>query len=332
MEFGFGLLTGQRRTGEEWREIYDEMVELTRHAESLGFDSVWASEHHFAPDGYLPGVLPTLASLATVTDSITLGTNMLLAPLHDAVRVAEDAAIVSLLADGRLVLGVANGYVDQEFDHFGVDLRERPQRTEETIQIARATWSDGPLGFDPKTHPVGPEATVTPKPETPPQIVLGGTSKPAVRRAAMLADGWCPPEPLSITEIEKRLRYQRRLREVEKLDDAFSIYVLQYCFVGESADAAWEQITESVCYTQRVYDEMKTGERPDELPPERKQRLRDLAILGTPAEVTEQLQAYADALGDDVHMVLRTNHPGVDTDVIKHCHELLADEVFPELP
>ncbi|MFA9517907.1 LLM class flavin-dependent oxidoreductase [Halopenitus sp. H-Gu1] len=333
MDIGVCLFNGLQHPDDDrpLTAVYSDMTDLVATADDVGLDSAWVSAHHFTPEGYMSGLLPTLGAFAEATENITLGTSMLLAPLHDAIRVAEDAATVSLLSDGRLVLGMTNGYRDEEFKQFGVDKDDRALKTEEAVRIARGAWSDGPLGFNPRFHPATPEATVTPKPEDSPAITLGGTSKPAVRRAAMLADAWTAPETLPFEEVVKRVKYQRRLRKAEKLKGEFTTYVQRYCFVDESAESAWETFRDPVFYMQRKYDEYSADEPIDELSAERREHLKQQAIVGSPAEVIEQLERYQERLGDTVHMLLRPYVPGLETSAIEQSIERLGTEVAPAL-
>src|SRR5512138_4022814 len=96
LKFGFIPIEG----GRWYREAIEEVV----CAEELGFDSVWMEEHHSVPNHYWPSPLTVLAGFATRTSRMTLGTDILVAPFHHPVRLAEDAALVDIMSGGRLVL------------------------------------------------------------------------------------------------------------------------------------------------------------------------------------------------------------------------------------
>lgn len=333
MDLGTGLFTCQRRPDDDRsdEEIYDEVLTLGRAIDDAGLDSAWVSEHHFTEDSYLSGTMPTLGALASATDDITIGTCIALAPLYDPVRLAEDAATVDLLSGGRLGLGLSIGYRDTEFENFGVPMDERTGRTEEAVELLRGAWSEGPLGVDPEFHAIDSETTVTPKPAGDPPIFLGGAAKPAVRRAARIGDGWCAPSSLSLEGIRKRVEDIRSVREDEGIDGDFQLYVIVHGFVADSADEAWETMREGYLYLQRRYAEWYQGEAIDELPAERREELKDQAIFGTPDDVVAELEEYGEVLGEDVHMIFRTYHPGIGTDAMVECIERLGDEVAPQI-
>jgi len=333
MQLGTGLFTCQRRPDDDRSasEMYDEMLELGRAIDDAGLDSAWVSEHHFLSDGYLSGVLPALGALAAVTENVELGPCIALAPLYDAVRLAEDAATVDLLADGRATLGLAIGSNPREFEAFGVPTDERVDRLVDAVHTLRGAWSPGPLDYDPEFHDASPEVTVTPEPVDDLPIVLGGGAKPAVRRAARIGDGWCAPSALSIEGVRKRVEDIERVREAEGIGGDFQVYVLQHGFVGDSRADAWEQMRDGYLYIQRRYQEIFSGESVPKLSAERKRELRDQAIFGTPEQVVDGLGEYREALGDDIHVILRTYHPGIGTDRMVECVHRLGDEVRPRV-
>ena len=145
VRLGFGLVTCQRYPGDERTDtdLYREAIELAREAERLGFDSVWLSEHHFLDDAYMPSLLPVAAAMSAVTERVEIGTALLLAPLYEPVRLAEDAATVDLLSGGRLVLGLGQGWREEEFEALRVPLRARHRRLEDAVATLRQAWGDG---------------------------------------------------------------------------------------------------------------------------------------------------------------------------------------------
>ena len=102
-------------------EVYKSFIDEALMAEDLGFDYISTSEHHFEDDAWSPSQLPILANIAGRTSRIRLHTNVFLLPLHHPLRVAEDAATVDILSNGRLDLVCGTGSVEEEFVAFGVD-------------------------------------------------------------------------------------------------------------------------------------------------------------------------------------------------------------------
>jgi alkanesulfonate monooxygenase SsuD/methylene tetrahydromethanopterin reductase-like flavin-dependent oxidoreductase (luciferase family) len=333
MQLGTGLFTCQKRPDDDRTtgEIYDEMLTLGQEIDAAGLDSAWVSEHHFLADEYLSGVVPALGALAAVTDDIELGSCIALAPLYDAVRLAEDVATIDQIAGGRATLGLAIGSNVDEFDAFGIPEEERVDRLVDTVETVRGAWSPGPLAYDPEFHDISPDIEVTPEPAHDVPVMLGGSVRPAVRRAARLGDGWCAPSSLSVDGVRKRVEDIRGVREAEDIDGDFQVYVLQHGFVGDSREEAWEQMREGYLYIQRRYQEIFSGDEIPELSAEKRQELKDQAIFGTPEQVVEKLERYREALGDDVHFIFRTYHPGIGTERMVECIHRLGDEVKPQV-
>lgn len=150
--------------GRWWRQL----VELAREVERLGYDTIWTAEHHFAADTFGTSPLLNLAALAEATTSVRLGTYVLLLPLHHPLRVAEEAAAVDILSEGRLELGLGIGFRDEEFSGFGVRKADRPALLEEGLDIIRASWAGGPVSYNGRHYQLDVDA-VTPRPVQVPQ-------------------------------------------------------------------------------------------------------------------------------------------------------------------
>jgi len=123
-------------------QYYKDALEQVRWAEQLGFASVWFTEHHFSRHGIVPASLTVLAYLAGVTTSIRLGTAVAVLPFDNPIQLAEEAATVDLLSNGRLDLGVGRGYQWGEFHKFNVPMDEATRRFEEAMDVMTRAWTD----------------------------------------------------------------------------------------------------------------------------------------------------------------------------------------------
>ena len=130
-----GFLTHLEGAGDA-RRIYQETLELFVAADQLGFDVGWIAQHHFRIHaGRLPSPFPFLAAAGERTQRLRLGTSIVVLPLEQPLRVAEDAAVVDTLSGGRLELGVGSGAEAGEFQAFGLDIGRRRELTSDNLQI-----------------------------------------------------------------------------------------------------------------------------------------------------------------------------------------------------
>jgi len=179
--------------GVDMADRYEAALDMAAWADRVGFAIVTLSEHHGSSDGYLPSSLPMAAAIAARTERIGIYVAAMVASFHDPLRLAEDAAVVDLVARGRLHLVITNGYVAEEFAMFDVPLGERAARTTEAVEVLQRAWSGQP--FDHR----GRTVRVTPAPFSVggPALLLGGSSDAAARRAARLGVGYQPSNGVS---------------------------------------------------------------------------------------------------------------------------------------
>jgi alkanesulfonate monooxygenase SsuD/methylene tetrahydromethanopterin reductase-like flavin-dependent oxidoreductase (luciferase family) len=138
MEFGI-LFTSHPNTDTEpypHREVHARVTEEVLRADALGYDYAWVAEHHFSNQyGIMPDVFVYAGYLAALTKRIKIGTAVVTLPLANPLRVAENAAFVDILSNGRFALGLGSGYRQYEFDGFGVDFDARRDIQEEALPL-----------------------------------------------------------------------------------------------------------------------------------------------------------------------------------------------------
>jgi alkanesulfonate monooxygenase SsuD/methylene tetrahydromethanopterin reductase-like flavin-dependent oxidoreductase (luciferase family) len=153
------------------------------------------------PNGYFPAPLVTSAAIAMKAPRTRVGTGVLLLPLYDPLHVAEHAAILDVISNGRLVLGVGYGYRQEEFDAFKVRLEDRPVRMREGIESIRAMWTQPIAHYDGEVMKYK-DIVLRPQPlqKPSPPIWMAAKQAGAVKLAARIADSWFadPVTPFSV--------------------------------------------------------------------------------------------------------------------------------------
>jgi len=138
MEFGI-LFTSHPNTEREpypHRDVHARVTREILRADELGFDYAWIAEHHFSNEyGIMPDVFVYAAYLAALTKRIKIGTAVVTLPLANPLRIAENAAFVDILSQGRFALGLGSGYRRYEFEGFGVDFEARRDIQEEALPL-----------------------------------------------------------------------------------------------------------------------------------------------------------------------------------------------------
>ena len=143
MKFDLFLLSPQRRLDKSPTEVLTDTIELVLAAESLGFETAWVAEHHFANLSLSPSPLLTLAHCAARTSRIRLGTGVLVLPLYQPMRLAEEICYVDIVSDGRLNVGVGAGSQAHESRGFGANLNDASARFSESLDILEMAFDTG---------------------------------------------------------------------------------------------------------------------------------------------------------------------------------------------
>jgi alkanesulfonate monooxygenase SsuD/methylene tetrahydromethanopterin reductase-like flavin-dependent oxidoreductase (luciferase family) len=184
----FGLFGGARARGGPAGDSagYHDFIRYVIAAEELGFSSVFLVEHHFTGFGQVSASLNLLSYLAARTEKIRLGTAVVVLPWHNPALVAEEAATLDLLSNGRLDFGVGKGYRPYEFSGFCIPRDESTARFDEAIEVIRKAWtSKGRFSYEGKWWRYD-NIVIEPAPiqQPHPPFWMGAGSPESIRRAA----------------------------------------------------------------------------------------------------------------------------------------------------
>jgi alkanesulfonate monooxygenase SsuD/methylene tetrahydromethanopterin reductase-like flavin-dependent oxidoreductase (luciferase family) len=214
------------------RELYAAMLDICAWADENGFACANFGEHHASTSGYNPSPLVTCAAVAGRTKRIGMRPNVLLAPLYDPIKLAEDSAVLSLVSGGRFSLAIGSGYRAREYALFGRDLDKRWTLLMEAARVLKQAWTGQPF-----THR-GLEVIIRPVTDPAPKLLLGGGAAVA-RRAAHIADGYSIPHDTTHWEI-----YRQECIAIGKPDPGPAMPLGPvFLWVAEDVEAAWKMLT-----------------------------------------------------------------------------------------
>src|SRR5262245_26884750 len=308
-------------------EFYAATFEQVAYADQAGLDSIWVTEHHFTEDGYLAAVMPAMAAIAARTKRVTIGTYVLLAPFYHPLRLAEDTALIDVISQGRLRLGLGLGYREEEFAGLQIARKERLGRTLETIDILKRAWTGEPFSFSGKYFNFR-DVQVLPRPisQPHPELLWGGMAPEAIRRGAKLGLSFACN--LGAHEIEQ---YHQALREYGKDPAAFNVVTSRLVYIAASEEQAWKEIEAPVLYQMTLYGKWLSAAGAD-TPRFRPnpEALRRNSVIGPPERVSERLQQIITAT-PMTEMCLSMQLPGLDPHKAMRSLERFTTEVLPVL-
>lgn len=249
--------------------------------EAEPIDSLWVGGHLASPNPG-PEALGSLARLGALAERVRVGTSILLLPLYPPAIVAKVVADIDIATSGRVIFGIGvGGEYPQEFHAVGVPVTERGKRADEAIALLRALWSGGPVTHEGRFFSMA-DVRLHPPPVQPggPPIVVAGRQPAAMRRAALLGDGWMP-------YLYSPRRYAASVETITTLAteagrslDGFEWFA--FVFVNANPDGEVAR-SEAAAFLGGTYHQDFDA------------MLGSVAAVGTPEEVTERLQAYVDA-------------------------------------
>ncbi len=307
------------RNPPSWRRdparLHAFVLELIEHAEHVGVDSVWITEHHGFEDGYVTQPLTFLAAAAARTKRIRLGTGIMLAPLHSAVQIAEQAALVDLLSDGRLELGLGPGYRPAEFELYGADFDARRPTTLARIEQIRAVW---------KSSPPAPVQADVP-------IWVGFNGPLGARRVGARGERLLSLNPELVEPYREGLASAGHVPAVARMSGPV------YAFVTDDPERDWPTVARHLSYEQDSYRrhmvEGTDQPTPRPIDPER-YRARGLGfrmgnfLFGTPEHAAAELRAALSGVPADTAFVM-ASIAGMPEDLALRHVETLGTRLRP---
>lgn len=324
------FLSGQHPPDVRPADAVREHVEQVAVARELGFSSVWAGQHFLSQPFQMFQNVPLLARVAAEAEGMTIGTGIVLLTLLNPLEVAENAATLDAIADGRFVLGVGFGYRPVESAGFAVD-RGRRRLFELKLDVVRRllageqVTAEG-LGFRLDG------ARLAMLPETPPPLWIAADADAAVRRAARLGDTWMISPHTNLAELERQAALFRTTREEAGREPVAGLPILKEVCVARTDE---EAMAAARPFLQRKYEAYVSWGQSDVLPSgdTLRREWSELTgggrfILGSPATCAAQIRDHVDRLGID-ELICRAQWPGMAQEDVLRTLRLLAEEVLP---
>jgi alkanesulfonate monooxygenase SsuD/methylene tetrahydromethanopterin reductase-like flavin-dependent oxidoreductase (luciferase family) len=229
-------------------DLYAAALDMAAWAEERGCVAIALSEHHASPDGFLPAPLVLAAAVAARTKQVPVIIAAALLPFYEPVRLAEEMIVLDHISRGRVSYVFGLGYRPQEFEHFGIAMRDRVQIVERNLDVVLRALREDSFEHDGRT------ITVTPRPYTDggPTIAYGGTTAAAAKRAARFGlDFFAQSNAPGIGDAY-RSECERLGREpgTTVLPDRASPTIT---FVADDVDKAWDELGPYLLHDATTY-------------------------------------------------------------------------------
>jgi probable F420-dependent oxidoreductase len=319
--------------------LYSTVMHQAVLAEELGYDNVWTAEHH-GTDEYHSAQFPVLAAIAARTSRIRIGTYIVILPLYHPLQVAEEAATLDALSDGRFDLGVGQGYVVSEYAAYNVPRKERPARMEEGLAIIRGLWEQEQFSYEGKHFKIAP-ISLRPRPaQKRLPIWVAGLTEKAIDRAARYGCHFAGAGAAAGMHL-----YDASLKRHGYDPKQFHKGALRMVHIADTRERAWEEAAPHVHHQMAIYTKNldDAGDFKwsggyfgvDPLPPPEKlstaQGLHFFGapfIIGSPEDAISEIERSRAETGT-THLVMWMQIGGMDPRLTEHSIRLFAKEVMP---
>ncbi|HEY7163285.1 MAG TPA: LLM class flavin-dependent oxidoreductase [Candidatus Binatia bacterium] len=328
------------------RQAFDELLEQIELTERLGFDDAWFAEHHHSDYGMLSSPNLIIAALARRTKRLRFGNLVNVLPLHDPMRLAEECAILDILTEGRLNVGLGRGVPRDDLKH-GLDRDTAQHRFEEGIEILTRAWTEDTFNFSGTAwNYVDISCRPRPLQKPHPPIYYGATSPDS---PAMVArHGWnlaLSRQPLANCARAIKSYRDERAKHPE-LPGAGDAIMVRDIYIAESDEQAWKEATPEITrFWQLATDNVWRGDTisTDDLPrlTERffyfpgglnVKRLDEwgTSLIGSPRTVLRKAREMLETARPDC-LVGMFSFGGLSHEQIMRSLDLFATKVMPAL-
>lgn len=315
-------------------ELYGKWIDQVTLAEELGFDCAWFTEHHFGRfGGMLPSPQLLIAALAQRTHRIRLGTAVVLLPMHHPLRIAEETAMLDILSNGRLNVGVGRGMASQPYRVFGTDPALAQEKLEEQVEILLRAWTSAPFCWEGKHYEFPDPITLRPQPlqrPHPPLWMPANSDTSHSRWIGRHGINLMTLPWLQGFEVTRRViaEYRAGLREGGYAEDRCQVLSYLPAYVGETpalaraeSEAYWDGFRE-------VTDEDRGAPAPNAVPYEALVADNRL-IFGDPDLCRRHIRRIQDELQVD-RLALMFHFGGMPQGLTLASMRRFASEVAPE--
>jgi alkanesulfonate monooxygenase SsuD/methylene tetrahydromethanopterin reductase-like flavin-dependent oxidoreductase (luciferase family) len=299
-----------------WPNHYGRWLERIEEAERLGADAVWLTEHHFFDDGYLPQCWTFAAAIAARTKRLRIGTAVVLLPLHSALELAEQIAIVDIISGGRVEPGFGVGYRKPEYLAFMGDFKHRYRVFSDRIVELRQLWGEIP----------GAKRTVTPSPVQRPIPMWGGFGGPmGARTAGRLGLGLQSIDRPLFDEYKNGLIIGGHDPSTARMGGQMEF------FLSDDPERSWAEIKDHVIYRWSSYNRyMFEGTSREADPPQYfdPKTISDRFVIGTPEHVASVIKERTNGL-PVTDLFTWSDYPGISDEQIDRHLELTFSKLAP---